>query len=55
VFACVYTDWVPRHIAAQLPKGHNAASWAAEISDGQVVRLVNGPAEKVAAQLASLP
>lgn len=49
--ACVYTGWIPPEIAAQLPEGHSAQSWAAEIEHGKIVRLIAGPPEKVAADL----
>ena len=49
--ACVYTGWIPPEIAAQLPEGHSAQSWAAEIEHGKIVRLLAGPAEQVALDL----
>jgi hypothetical protein len=51
VVACVYTGWIPPEIAAQLPEGHSAQSWAAEIEQGKIVRLLAGPPEKVAGAL----
>jgi len=51
VVACVYEGWVPSEIAAQLPEGFRAESWAAEIVNGRVTRLMQGAPEKIVPEL----
>jgi hypothetical protein len=53
VVACVYEGWVPPEIAAQLPAGFRAESWAVEIVDGRVTRLLEGAPEKIVPALIS--
>lgn len=56
VVVCVYDGWVPKDIASQLPADFNATSWAAEIRDGAIVRIIAGPPERaVVAVLAAKP
>ncbi len=51
VVACVYEGWVPPEIARQLPEDFRAQSWAAEIVDGRVTRLMKGVPEKIVPEL----
>ena len=51
VVACVYQGWVPAEITSQLPEGLNSGSWAAEIVEGRVTRLVQGTPEAIVPQL----
>jgi hypothetical protein len=51
VVACVYEGWVPPEISAQLPDGFGAASWAVEIENGRITRLLTGSPESIAPAL----
>jgi antitoxin (DNA-binding transcriptional repressor) of toxin-antitoxin stability system len=56
VVVCVYEGWIVAEIAAQLPQERKAAAFTAEIKDGRIVRLEQGPPEKtVLALLAAKP